>query len=170
VPAAALPPFGNTSLPSTCRLAPDTPPPNHTYPLTSTQAPLLSLPPLYSNTATPHTHTHTPSPALSHLPQSRFHLTEATDSTWPVFKLFKKGGDVTKPLDWPAGKAVTADNLINWVVSETGAFIAAKVRAGAGACGGASGRVDSDHSGGHARRLCLVCHQLSGGGTCCCMH
>lgn len=57
---------------------------------------------------------------------ARFQLTEATDSTWPVFKLFKAGGDVTKPLDWPAGKTVTADTLINWVVSETGAFIAAK--------------------------------------------
>jgi hypothetical protein len=49
------------------------------------------------------------------------------DENFPRYKLFKKGADTTKPLDYK-GDMKKAKELLRWTVEQTGVFIGIKVR------------------------------------------
>lgn len=59
--------------------------------------------------------------------QARFGLLGLKDTAFPRIKLFKKGQDTAKPLDY--GGAMKDDKaLLEWTVQQTGVFVGVKVR------------------------------------------
>jgi hypothetical protein len=66
-------------------------------------------------------------PQLLLLLQARYGLVALKDENFPRYKLFKKGSDTTKPLDYK-GDMKQAKELLRWTVEQTGVFIGIKVR------------------------------------------
>jgi hypothetical protein len=66
---------------------------------------------------------------LQPLPQARYNLIALKDEQFPRYKLFKKGADTKKPLEY-SGNMKQAKELLRWTVEQTGVFIGIKVRCG----------------------------------------
>jgi hypothetical protein len=75
-------------------------------------------------------------PLLLLPPQARYNLVALKDENFPRYKLFKKGADTTKPLEYSGGMK-QAKELLRWTVEQTGVFIGIKVRFRVH-CGGSS--------------------------------
>lgn len=60
-------------------------------------------------------------------PQARFGLVGLPDSALPRIKLFKKGADTAKPVDY-GGPMKDSAELLAWTVEQTGVFVGVKVR------------------------------------------
>jgi hypothetical protein len=86
-----------------------------------------------SQTPAPSTAT-APSPLLLLLlAQARYNLVALKDEAFPRYKLFKKGADTKKPLEY-TGNMKQAKELLRWTVEQTGVFIGIKVEGGMMRC------------------------------------
>lgn len=63
--------------------------------------------------------------------QARFGLLGLKDDAFPRVKLFKKGADTAKPIDY-SGAMKDSSELLRWTVEQTGVFVGVKVRQPAG--------------------------------------
>lgn len=64
-----------------------------------------------------------------HVVQARFGLLGVKDEAFPRIKLFKKGQDTAKPVDY-TGSMKDSSELLAWTVAQTGVFVGVKVRPG----------------------------------------
>jgi hypothetical protein len=58
--------------------------------------------------------------------QARFGLLGLKDDSFPRIKLFKKGADTAKPVDY-SGAMKDSSELLRWTVEQTGVFVGVKV-------------------------------------------
>lgn len=58
--------------------------------------------------------------------QARFGLVGLQDGALPRIKLFRKGVDTSKPVDF-AGNMKEGKELLDWTVAQTGVFVGVKV-------------------------------------------
>jgi len=61
--------------------------------------------------------------------QARFGLLGLKDDAFPRLKLFKKGSDTAKPVDY-GGPMKDSKEMLAWTVEQTGVFVGVKVRLG----------------------------------------